>query len=249
MVKAVLLDAYGTLFDTGTGSVQAAQEILARNGREDLSPAEFYGQWKALHHRLMEELPSFRTEARLYAQGLAMLYRQYGFSRNPAEDVKVMLRYQGTRTAYPEVKAVVESLTPQYLLCVASTTDTAPLLRDLARAGLRFQHVFTSEALGAYKPSPAFYQPILRALALSPKETVFVGDSLKDGDAGYLGQSKIASRGECVPGCHRILLGGAARCPRGMEGNIDTISQRGKGCGSRFPEPQPFCLIHPETWP
>ena len=98
MVKAVLLDAYGTLFDTGTGSVQAAQEILARNGREDLSPAEFYGQWKALHHRLMEELPSFRTEARLYAQGLAMLYRQYGFSRNPAEDVKVMLRYQGTRT-------------------------------------------------------------------------------------------------------------------------------------------------------
>ncbi len=57
MVKAVLLDAYGTLFDTGTGSVQAAQEILARNGREDLSPAEFYGQWKALHHRLMEELP------------------------------------------------------------------------------------------------------------------------------------------------------------------------------------------------
>ena len=79
MVKAVLLDAYGTLFDTGTGSVQAAQEILARNGREDLSPAEFYGQWKALHHRLMEELPSFRTEARLYAQGLAMLYRQYGF--------------------------------------------------------------------------------------------------------------------------------------------------------------------------
>lgn len=112
MVKAVLLDAYGTLFDTGTGSVQAAQEILARNGREDLSPAEFYGQWKALHHRLMEELPSFRTEARLYAQGLAMLYRQYGFSRNPAEDVKVMLRYQGTRTAYPEVKAVVESLPP-----------------------------------------------------------------------------------------------------------------------------------------
>lgn len=184
MVKAVLLDAYGTLFDTGTGSVQAAQEILARNGREDLSPAEFYGQWKALHHRLMEELPPFRTEARLYAQGLAMLYRQYGFSRNPAEDVKVMLRYQGTRTAYPEVKAVVESLTPQYLLCVASTTDTAPLLRDLARAGLRFQHVFTSEDLGAYKPSPAFYQPILRALALSPKETVFVGDSLKDDVTG-----------------------------------------------------------------
>lgn len=79
---------------------------------------------------------------------------------------------------------MVESLAPQYLLCVASTTDTAPLLQDLARAGLRFQHVFTSEALGAYKPSPAFYQPILRALALSPKETVFVGDSLKDDVTG-----------------------------------------------------------------
>ena len=75
--------------------------------------------------------------------------------------------------------------------CVASTTDTAPLLRDLARAGLRFQHVFTSEALGAYKPSPAFYQPILRALALSPKETVFVGDSLKD---DVIGPKKVGIR-------------------------------------------------------
>ena len=108
MVKAVLLDAYGTLFDTGTGSVQAAQEILARNGREDLSPAEFYGQWKALHHRLMEELPSFRTEARLYAQGLAMLYRQYGFSRNPAEDVKGYMDNKGRNylcTGYWQVYA------------------------------------------------------------------------------------------------------------------------------------------------
>ena len=163
MIKAVLLDAYGTLFDTGTGSVQAAQEILARNGREDLSPAEFYGQWKALHHRLMEELPSFRTEARLYAQGLAMLYRQYGFSRNPAEDVKVMLRYQGTRTAYPEVKAVVESLATQYLLCVASTTDTAPLLRDLARAGLRFQHVSPQRLWGPINRPQPFTSPFAGA--------------------------------------------------------------------------------------
>ena len=63
MVKAVLLDAYGTLFDTGTGSVQAAQEILARNGREDLSPAEFYGQWKADVYKRQQLHTSLSREA------------------------------------------------------------------------------------------------------------------------------------------------------------------------------------------
>ena len=38
MLKAILLDAYGTLFDTGTGSVDAVRDILHLNGREDLSP-------------------------------------------------------------------------------------------------------------------------------------------------------------------------------------------------------------------
>lgn len=180
MIRAILFDAYGTLFDTGTGSVQAAAEILARNGRPDLSPAEFYAQWKRRHHRRMKNLRPFQREAELYALDLEELYQEYGFSRNAREDVAVMLQYQGTRVAYPEVKRVLDSLLSRYQLCVASTTDTAPLEQDLKRAGLVFHKVFTSQSLKVYKPDHEFYTIILHALSLRPAEALFVGDSLKD---------------------------------------------------------------------
>ena len=180
MIRAILFDAYGTLFDTGTGSVQAAAEILARNGRPDLSPAEFYAQWKRRHHRRMKNLRPFQREAELYALDLEELYQEYGFSRNAREDVAVMLQYQGTRVAYPEVKRVLDSLLSRYQLCVASTTDTAPLEQDLKRAGLVFHRVFTSQSLKVYKPDHEFYTTILHALSLRPAEALFVGDSLKN---------------------------------------------------------------------
>lgn len=180
MIRAILFDAYGTLFDTDTGSVQAAAEILARNGRPDLSPAEFYAQWKRRHHRRMKNLRPFQREAELYALDLEELYQEYGFSRNAREDVAVMLQYQGTRVAYPEVKRVLDSLLSRYQLCVASTTDTAPLEQDLKRAGLVFHRVFTSQSLKVYKPDHEFYTIILHALSLRPAEALFVGDSLKD---------------------------------------------------------------------
>ena len=182
MLKAILLDAYGTLFDTGTGSVDAVRDILHLNGREDLSPKDFYGEWKVLHQHHMDTLPQFRTEWEIYALDLAELYRRHGFARDPEEDVQVMLRIQGKRVVYPEVPGALKRLGERFLLAVASTTDTAPLLEDLQRGGLSFapSRVFTSQSLQAYKPKREFYTAILKKLALRPEETLFVGDSLKN---------------------------------------------------------------------
>ena len=182
MLKAILLDAYGTLFDTGTGSVGAVRDILHLNGREDLSPKDFYGEWKVLHQHHMDTLPQFRTEWEIYALDLAELYRRHGFDRDPEEDVQVMLRIQGKRVVYPEVPGALKRLGERFLLAVASTTDTAPLLEDLQRGGLSFapSRVFTSQSLQAYKPKREFYTAILKKLALRPEETLFVGDSLKN---------------------------------------------------------------------
>lgn len=182
MLKAILLDAYGTLFDTGTGSVDAVRDILHLNGREDLSPKDFYGEWKVLHQHHMDTLPQFRTEWEIYALDLAELYRRHGFVRDSEEDVQVMLRIQGKRVVYPEVPGALKRLGERFLLAVASTTDTVPLLEDLQRGGLSFapSRVFTSQSLQAYKPKREFYTAILKKLALRPEETLFVGDSLKN---------------------------------------------------------------------
>lgn len=180
MIKAILFDAYGTLISTGNGSLEATRKILALNRRTDISPSEFYAEWKLLHKKNIETLPSFLKEEVIFSMDLVELYSRYHISRNPKEDVKIMLETLGKRRMFPETKEVIEKLKHDFVIAIASTTDTEPLLQDLSRNELTIPHVFTSESLQVYKPHKSFYQIILSKLQISAEEALFVGDSLID---------------------------------------------------------------------
>lgn len=180
MITTILFDAYGTLISTGTGSVDAAQQILLRNDRPDISAKAFYARWKQLHRAHMDMPGEFSNEEALFRLDLRRLYAEYRIPGNAEADVKIMLGTLGRRTAFPETRAVLDALAERYTICIASTTDTTPLLQDLQRSRLFVHHVFTSESLRCYKPSPAFYQGILSTLQICAGETLFVGDSLTD---------------------------------------------------------------------
>ena len=180
MLKAIIFDAYGTLFNTGNGSVNAVREILAINGHTETSAENFYAHWKKVHRKHMLGLPDFQTEAEIYALDLEELYREYGFCRNPRKDVSLMLAIQGTRVVFSEVKGVIDTLGKKFVIAIGSTTDTIPLMKDLKRGGLSITNIFTSESLRVYKPKQEFYTAILSKLGVRSSETLFVGDSLLD---------------------------------------------------------------------
>lgn len=180
MLKAVLFDAYGTLISTGDGSARAAREILALNRRTDMDPAAFYGRWKKLHRQHIDSRADFLTEEEVFCLDLCQLYREYNLTRDARQDVELMLDTLGRRTAFPEAEAVLRKLEKDYIIAIGSTTDTAPLLRDLERNGLEVPYIFTSESIKAYKPEKVFYEKMLYSLGLLPSEVLFVGDSLND---------------------------------------------------------------------
>ena len=180
MLKAIIFDVYGTLISTGTGSVEAAGKILALNGRQDVSPADFYAQWKRLHRQHIDGLEDFLTEEAIFHMDLCALYARYGMKRDAHEDVSIMLDTLGCRTAFPEVKEVLAQLSQRVEIAIGSTTDTKPLLQDLQRNQLPIEKVFTSESMRVYKPRPAFYETILCSLKINANEAMFVGDSLLD---------------------------------------------------------------------
>ena len=183
-IKAIVFDAYGTLISTGTGSLDAARAILARGGRPDIPPEAFYARWKALHRAHIDGLTGFVKEEEVFRRDLARLYQEYGLPGSADEDVSIMLDTLGKRRAFPEAKAVLEALAGRFQLGIGSTTDTAPLLKDLKRGGLEISRVYTSESLEAYKPRPEFYRRILADWGLAAGEALFVGDSLTDDVAG-----------------------------------------------------------------
>ncbi len=180
MIRYILFDAYGTLLSTGSASVDATRAILQQRGREDLDASAFYAEWKHLCAQTIRNMTDFVCEAEVFRAALHTLYREHGIDGNADADVRLMLDTWGTRDAFPEVRRVLEQLSQTYTLCIASTTDTAPLLCDLKRNGLNIARIYTSESLRVYKPHRAFYKMILDDLHAASDEVLFVGDSLTD---------------------------------------------------------------------
>ncbi|MDF2720599.1 MAG: haloacid dehalogenase type [Paenibacillus sp.] len=178
-ITTILFDAYGTLFDTGRGSIEATEQILKKR-HTNIDANLFYSRWKTLHNRLTQEQPSFVTEERIFLLGLSKLYEEHGIVGSASEDVEIMLQTLGRRSAYPEINAVLARLKPHYRIYIASTSDHRPLMDDIVRNGVAVDRVFSSESLQSYKPQRRFYTDILQQAGAHPSETLFVGDSLVD---------------------------------------------------------------------
>lgn len=178
MIKSIIFDCYGTLIDTGDGSVRATKQILAKYD-SGVSPEQVYKEWKRLHHQICAEEP-FKTEAYAFLMSLEMLYKMYGIDGDPGRDVTIMLDTLGKRAIFPEVQEVLQTLSQKVMLVVGSNSDHEPLLADLTRNNVTMQHVFSSECLGVYKPNGQFFIKILDHISLKPEEVVYVGDSQID---------------------------------------------------------------------
>ena len=179
MVKGIIFDAYGTLIDTGDGSIQSVREILGKNNK-DMDAKAFYQRWKYYHKKHIDSLKTFIKEEDIFLMDLTALYKEYEIAGNPENDVKIMLNTLGKRIAYPETNLVLDALRPKYKLFIGSTSDEVPLHNDVKRNGIKVNKIFTSEYLKVYKPRKEFYQLILDEIRMQPDDVLFVGDSLDD---------------------------------------------------------------------
>lgn len=187
MIKYIFFDAYGTLISTGTGSIDAVRKILSDKNC-DVTAEDFYSKWKMLHRNHIDNLKSFCNEEQIFKLDLKELYKIYNINGDYMQDVSYMLGSLGKRKAFDEARNVVNELSKSFILCIASTTDSAPLFSDLKNNGIDIKNVFTSESMQVYKPKSEFYLKILKAFTAKPDEVLFVGDSLTD---DVIGPKKI----------------------------------------------------------
>ena len=191
-MSVLFLDAYGTILDTGDGSVRATAQILRSRGC-DLDPVEVYARWKSIHRHHLRTLEPFVVEAEVFRRDLALLYGEIGVDGNPSEDVRPMLETLGARRAYSDVRSALARLRRSYRIVVASNSDSGPLLADLARNSIEVDGVFSSESLEAYKPAPEFYHLLLERTGVGADRAVFCGDSLEEdiGAPGRIGMQTV----------------------------------------------------------
>ncbi len=175
MLRAVTLDAFGTIIDTGRDVLnRVCRAIVEENGR-GVSPEAILERWD--HYFFHRDDPEFLTLAELSEDSLASAFREYGILADARRYVEMLEAVWGTARVYPEVPGVLRAL--DGIPCaVVSNADDHLLKQIFARNGLDFPVTVTSESARTYKPRPRIFEIALEALRVDASDAVHVGDSL-----------------------------------------------------------------------
>ena len=189
MIKAVVFDAYGTLFDVAAAARMAADEP----GQDTLARVwpHLADDWrrKQLEYTWLRTITNqYADFAKVTADGLDWAMAAQGLS-----DLTLrarLLALYDRLPAYPEVAATLTTLRDAgYATAILSNGTPSMLASAIAEAGLdaQFDAVLSVEAVTTYKPSTRVYDLVGQRFGCTPGQVLFVSSNGWDvaGAAGY----------------------------------------------------------------
>ncbi len=185
-IRAVTLDAYGTIFDLESVQPAACEMLLSEQGM-DADPCALEREWTRSFFALLEcyggeGAREFRTIRDLTAESLAATFERLGVAGDVPRGVECWFEHVRRAPVYPEAPGAIGALARRYALAVVSDADDDVLMPAWKRAGLPVELVFTSESERAYKiePGSRVFERAFAALGARPGEVAHVGDSRSD---------------------------------------------------------------------
>lgn len=165
------LDCYGTLIDWESGIVAALQPLVARSGRTLTRDAvlETFGRHESPQQQA--------TPTALYTDILRAVYDRIAVEWATSSDAgerDAFGRSVPEWPAFPDSHEALRYLGRHYALVILSNIDRHTFASSQARLGVEFDHVFTAEDIGSYKPDTRNFDYLIAHLGASgvPRDAI-----------------------------------------------------------------------------
>ena len=186
--KLVTFDVYSALLDIEGSLTAVLAEALGRPADETLHLVRIWRAKQMERAAASNSLGLGRTRFRdATTMALDYVIRRHGLHLADGKHTELVLAWDRIR-AWPEAGEVVEAVKARGLpVAILSNGDQDMLEAVAAHNGLAFDHIFSSESAGAYKPHPDVYALPCRELGLAKAEILHVAGSANDvlGAAAY----------------------------------------------------------------
>jgi 2-haloalkanoic acid dehalogenase type II len=159
--KALSFDCYGTLIDWETGILEALRSLRERAGVSEGDLLTAYGE---VEHALEAELPGL-VYSRLLEKVHAGLCRRFGVAEDVEEAAKLGASV-GDWPAFPDTSDALRYLKQHFKLIILSNVDRLSFAGSNRKLGVEFDHVFTAQDIGSYKPDLRNFEYLIAHLAV-----------------------------------------------------------------------------------
>lgn len=185
MIKAFLVDFYGTLVFEDGEIVEKISEKIFETGKAD-SVTEIDSFWWKDFQKLFTESygKDFETQRDLEKKSIENTVRKFHSSADVEQMSEWMFDYWVRPDIFGDTKAFFEqSPIPIYIV---SNIDTSDVVKAIDYHGLKPMGVITSEDARSYKPRKEIFEMALKMAGLKKDEVVHIGDSISSDVKGAI---------------------------------------------------------------
>jgi 2-haloacid dehalogenase len=170
--KFLSFDCYGTLIDWEKGILDFFNSYPINSSISPLEILRDYATFEAA-----AEHGSYKS----YREILRLVFLAFAdkFSFNVSPDEEYLLSESVKNwPAFSDSEEALKILQKQYSLVIISNIDDDLFAHSENKLGVKFDHVFTAQQIGSYKPSLNNFNYVQSALELDRKEWLHVAQSL-----------------------------------------------------------------------
>jgi len=177
-VDAIFIDFYGTI---SSGDREIVEQVCSRLVEDlglSMSASQFAVTWGEHFFAMLDESnrDGFRTLQACELMSLSLMLESCDRKIDVRPYVADLEAYWADPPVYEDALAFLAG--NSLSICCVSNADTGPLQRAIARHGLTFDAVVSSEDARCYKPGAGIFDRALAALNTTADRVVHVGDSL-----------------------------------------------------------------------